>query len=270
MDDVEIETVLMGGSGIVWRIVSPLPFFRRIAVVGGKDETGDGIQAPGAALPGLEPAETAGDQAAVVLAGEKTHPRQVYGMSEVEQEIPVAGIRVVQVLVAVDHPDRETDIPGPRHAPPGNPTQDSSSGEMVQDGEAVPVRKGCEVGIRGGSLGADRFRPQLEARGRSEAVLVDLGPVELHELVLYLEVGGRLTCPPEAEEGESPGRGPPQDNQTACEQVEKVSSFCSQITGPALNPERRMRLFAGMDELLMNIEPDRRPTKPGKRSPIRK
>ena len=141
---------------------------------------------------------------------------------------------------------------------------------MVQDGEAVPVRKGGEVGIRVGSLGANRFRPQLEARGRSEAVLVDLGPVELHELVIHPEIRWGLAVPSEPEQGEGRGRGPPEDNQTAGEQVEMVSSVCSQITGPALNPERRLRLFAAVGEMKMNSEPDRRPRKPGKRSPIAK
>ena len=270
VEDVEIEPVLMGGSGVVLRDVGPRPFFCRVTVAAGEDETGDRVEAPGAAFPGLPPAETAGDQAAVVLAGEKAHPCQVNGVSEVEQEVPTAGIRVVQVLVAVDHPHRETDILGPRHAPPGNPTQDSASGEMVQDGEAAPVRKGGEVGIRGGSLRADRFRPQLETRGRSEAVLVDLGPVQLDELVLHPEIGGRLTCPSKTEESEGRGPGGLEENQAACEQVEMVSSARGQVTGPALKPERRLRLFARIDEQLMNIQPDRRPRKPGKRSPIRK
>ena len=113
---------------------------------------------------------------------------------------------------------------------------------MVQDGEAAPVRKGGEVGIRGGSLRADRFRPQLETRGRSEAVLVDLGPVQLDELVLHLEIGGRLTCSSKTEESEGRGPGGLEENQTACEQVEMVSSARGQVTGPGVETGAQIAL----------------------------
>ena len=115
---------------------------------------------------------------------------------------------------------------------------------MGQDGKAVPFRKGGEVGIGIGSLGADRFRPQLEARGRSEARLVDPGPGKLHEFVLHLEVGGRLAGPAEAEQGEGRGRGRPEGEQAAGDQVEMASSARGQIVGPALNLVRTLRLFA--------------------------
>ena len=264
VDDVEIEAVLLSGPGGVRRGVSPFPFPGGVAVVGGEEKPGDGIDAPGATFPRLEPAETAGDQAAVVFAVKKANARQMYGAAEIEQVVPVARIRVIRPLVAIDHVDRESDIPRRRHAPPRNPvgSPPHRARKVGQDGKAVPFRKGGEVGIGIGSLGADRFRPQLEARGRSEARLVDPGPGKLHEFVLHLEVGGRLAGPSETEESEGRGGGRlEEENQTAGEQVEMASSVCGQITGPALNPERGLRLFASMDEKLMNSEPDRRPRK---------